>query len=569
MPECNPKRFTRYVDFLTGRGTTLEDFCERSPSLRKCESMLQKIGTEEPQSVRQRNHGRNQCAIPALGLDHVHVIAIGAFSPDNPPAHDNALLPVLSSLLVLTPLLPPASPPSQHRALERNVTSVASSVRHLTSSPARCATIFMRIYGIEHLFKLNRSSRPTSLPPSESLSCQQLAVELNVTPTAFGVEGLGASPKTAALQYAPVCDDSLYSGRPQCRGKLGVQNRVLCPGVESLAGTLERGFRCPGESPCSNADRPQYRISCLCGLTSLSSVTPSSALTLLQHLASPSNQRLSLDLDVAYAVYGVGGLDTSPLAAALRFLPVCDDALSPDSVVSGQYQCRVKLGVPNRTLRPGAKSLAGVFERGSRCPGDSSCSDADRPQSRVSFLSGLRALGPVTPPSALTLLQPLASPSTQRLAFDLNVRQAAFGVGGLGTSPPAAALRFLPACDDALSSDSAVSGGIGLPDRVFLPSSAGPPSTEVLKEGSCCLEKYPAGGGDMTQGGAFAPSADARLVFVGGSNGTSPSWHVFGEGGSDFCSVLVRPAILSCPVIVRAPHSSGKCCAKDAATMAR
>ena len=57
LPECDPKRFARYVDFLTGKETTLANFCGRSPSLRKCESMLQKIGTEEPQSVRQRNHG--------------------------------------------------------------------------------------------------------------------------------------------------------------------------------------------------------------------------------------------------------------------------------------------------------------------------------------------------------------------------------------------------------------------------------------------------------------------------------------------------------------------------------
>ena len=209
--------------------TPLADFGERSPSLRKCEIMLHKIGTEEPQSVRQRNHGRNQCAISALCLDHVHGIALGAFSPDDPPAHDTALLRVLSNPSVLTPILPPTSLSNHSLIFERNVTSVSSDVGHITSSPARCATVFMRICDIEHLFKLKPPSRSTALLPPESPLCQQLTVELNVTPMAFNVEGIGTSPETATLQYAPICDDSLYSGQPPYGDKLGVpsQARVL------------------------------------------------------------------------------------------------------------------------------------------------------------------------------------------------------------------------------------------------------------------------------------------------------------------------------------------------------
>ena len=343
LPKCDPKCFTRFVGFLTGGETTLEDFCERSPSLRKCESILQKNGTtEEPQSVRQRSHGLNQCAISALGLDHVHVIALGVFSPADPSAHDNAILPVLSIPLVLTPLLSPASPSSQHLILERNVTPAASDAGHLTGSPARCATIFMRIYCTEHLSKLHPPPGPTFLLSSESPLRQQLTFELNVRPTALDVEGLGDSPKTDTLQFAPICNESLYSGRPKYIGKLGVPDRTFCPGAGSLAGVLERCSRYPDESPCTDADRPQCRIACICDMRTLGSATSSSALTLLQPLASPSSQRLTLDLDVTQAAFGEGGIGTPPPAVALRFSPICDDALLRTLPLRATLVCRIK-----------------------------------------------------------------------------------------------------------------------------------------------------------------------------------------------------------------------------------
>ena len=59
LPESDPKQFSIFVDFLTGEDTTLADFCERSSSLHKCEAMLLEIGTEEPQSFRQRNRKHN------------------------------------------------------------------------------------------------------------------------------------------------------------------------------------------------------------------------------------------------------------------------------------------------------------------------------------------------------------------------------------------------------------------------------------------------------------------------------------------------------------------------------
>ena len=141
----------------------------------------------------------------------------------------------------------------------------------------------------------------------------------------------------------------------------------------------------------------------LCGLKALGSATPPSALAPLQPLASLPDRRLTLDLDVIQAVLGVGGLGTSPSAAALRLLPV----------------------------------------------------------------SGMGARRSVTPPSAFTPLQPLASPSDRRLTLDLDVTQAVFGVGGLGTLLSATALRILPVRNDALSSGSTAASGIGLPSQIF------------------------------------------------------------------------------------------------------
>ena len=236
MPESDPKQFSVFVDFLSGEDTTLADFCERSSSLRKCKATPRKIGTEEPQSVRQRNHTQNQCATSTLGLDHVHVIALGAFSPDDPLAHDNALPPVLSSPFAPTPLLPLTSPPDHSLILELNVTSVASDVGNLTDSPTRCALIFLRAFKVEHLSKLGP---PSSLAPpllSKSPSCQHSG-------TAFGVEGPGTSPGTVAPQYTLMCECSHWSGYPPHGGKLGVPSKDAIPGVEKLAGALEIGSR--------------------------------------------------------------------------------------------------------------------------------------------------------------------------------------------------------------------------------------------------------------------------------------------------------------------------------------
>ena len=281
------------------------------------------------------------------------MIALGAFSPDDPPAHANTPPHVLSSPLVLTPLLPPTSPSDQSLILELNVTSASSDVGHLTVPPARCAPLFLRTFDIEHLFKLGPSSSSTSFLLLESPSCQQLAIELNVTPVAFEVGSPDTSPGTAAYRCAPLCDGSNQSGHPLQEGKLGVPNQDMCPGAESLTGES----RCPDESSCNSADRPLEGNFPLCDLRALGSTTPPSTLALLQPLESPSEQRVAIDLDVTQAVFGVGGLAISQSTTALQFWPVSD------------------LG----TLRS------------------------------------------ITSPSALTLLQPLESPPDPRVPIDLDV----------------------------------------------------------------------------------------------------------------------------------------------------
>ena len=107
---------------------------------------------------------------------------------------------------MLTPDLSPASPSDYSLILELNVTSVASDMGHLTVSPARCAPFFLLTFDIEHFFKLGPPSSPMYLLLSKSPSCQQLAIELNVTLTAFEVDSHDTSPRTTAYQCAPLCD---------------------------------------------------------------------------------------------------------------------------------------------------------------------------------------------------------------------------------------------------------------------------------------------------------------------------------------------------------------------------
>ena len=132
LPESDPNQFSVFIDFLTGEETTLVDFCERSPSPRKCEAMLWRIGTVVSQPIKQWDHNLIQNATSTIGLDHVHVTALGVFSPDDSPAHANAPSSVLSSPSVLTPRLPSAPPSDQSMIIELNVTSVASGLGHLT-----------------------------------------------------------------------------------------------------------------------------------------------------------------------------------------------------------------------------------------------------------------------------------------------------------------------------------------------------------------------------------------------------------------------------------------------------
>ena len=154
----------------------------------------------EPHSVRQWNHKLNQNAMSTVGLDHVHLTAFGVSSPDDPPAHINTPPPVLSSPSVLTLLLPVASPPDQSLILELNVTSMASDLKHLTVSPARCASLFLRTFDVEHLLDLEPSAISPAPPlRSEPPSCQKPTVELNVTTSASEVGDSGTSPGSARI----------------------------------------------------------------------------------------------------------------------------------------------------------------------------------------------------------------------------------------------------------------------------------------------------------------------------------------------------------------------------------
>ena len=92
---------------------------------------------------------------------------------------------------------------------------------------------------------------------------------------------------------------------------------------------------------------------------------------------------------------------------------------------------------------PYAESLTGE----PRCLDESLCSSTDRPLGRNFPLCDLRTLGSTTPPLTLAILQPLESPSDQRVAIGLDVAQADFGVGGLVVLQPATALQFLPVSD--------------------------------------------------------------------------------------------------------------------------
>ena len=111
----------------------------------------------------------------ALGLVHVHVIALGAFFPDDPPAHDNALLSVVSSPLVPTLLLPSTSPSNHFLILGRNVTSVASDMRYLTRSQGRCATVFKRTYSNALLHVLPSPLTSAHTPPATDVIIESLS----------------------------------------------------------------------------------------------------------------------------------------------------------------------------------------------------------------------------------------------------------------------------------------------------------------------------------------------------------------------------------------------------------
>ena len=47
LPKCGPGDFSRFVDFLTGEPTTLDDFCRRSPPYCKWKQYLREFGTIE------------------------------------------------------------------------------------------------------------------------------------------------------------------------------------------------------------------------------------------------------------------------------------------------------------------------------------------------------------------------------------------------------------------------------------------------------------------------------------------------------------------------------------------
>ena len=193
----------------------------------------------------------------------------------------------------------------------------------------------------------------------------------------------------------------------------------------------------------SSAGRPLGEDFSLCGLRALGSTEPSSALTLLQHLESPPDRRIAIDLDVTRAVFGVGGLVISQSTTALQSSPLGD----------------------------------------------------------------LETRGSTKPSSALILLQPMKSRSDGHVAIDLDVTYTAFDVGGLCNSLSAAALQMLPVRRDAPPPGSAAAGGTQLPSRKFSPPRAWSPSNEVLTEGPCCLERYLIDDGDTLQRRAFKPSS--------------------------------------------------------------
>ena len=123
---------------------------------------------------------------------------------------------------------------------------------------------------------------------------------------------------------------------------------------------------------------------------------------------------------------GLGHLTVSPSHHTPLFLDQCAHLCDGLNHPGHPRFKRDKLGLPHQDTPPGAESVTGkpIY------PDESLCGSADGPLGDDFSLCDLRTRGVTEPSSAPAFLQPLEPPSDQRVASNLDVSRAIFGIEG-------------------------------------------------------------------------------------------------------------------------------------------